>query len=98
MGAPLLQEDAGDREDPLSEWAPSAELGLAFVRLAIVLRSIPNSGTNLVGHGSQCLKTSGARAADQAKWCSASSVAQKQDTRTPPGKVHLSLILLLILL
>jgi len=58
MGAPLLQEDAGDRDLP----CPVAPLqsSTAFLPAYLVYQH-PYSCTNLVGHWSHALKTSGAR-------------------------------------
>jgi len=58
MGAPLLQEDAGDREIPYRV-AP-LQSSTAFLPACVVYQH-PYSGTNLVGHGRHALKTSGAR-------------------------------------
>jgi len=58
MGAPLLQEDAGDRDIPCRV-AP-LQSSTAFVPAYVVFQH-PYSGTNLVGHCSDALKTSGAR-------------------------------------
>jgi len=58
MGAPLLQEDAGDRDLPCRV-AP-LQSSTAFLP-AYVVDQHPDSGTNLVGHGSHALKTSAAR-------------------------------------
>jgi len=58
MGAPLLQEDAGDRDIPCRV-AP-VQSSTAFLPAYVVYQH-PYSGNNLVGHGSHALKTSGAR-------------------------------------
>jgi len=58
MGAPVLQEDAGDRDIPCRV-AP-LQSSTAFLP-AYVVHQHPYSGTNLVGHGSHAWKTSGAR-------------------------------------
>jgi len=58
LDAPILQEDAGDREIPCRV-AP-LQSSTAF-RPAYLVHQHPYSGTNLVGHGSHAWKTSGAR-------------------------------------
>jgi len=58
MGAPFLQEDAGDRDLPCRV-AP-LQSSTAFLP-AYVVDQHPYSCTNLVGHGSHAWKTSGAR-------------------------------------
>jgi len=57
MGAQRLQEDAGDREIPCRV-AP-LQSSTALLPAYIVYQH-PYSGTNLVGHCSHALKTSGA--------------------------------------
>jgi len=58
MGAPLLQEDAGDRDLPCR--VEPLQSSTAFVP-ACVVDQHPYSCTNLVGHCSHAWKTSGAR-------------------------------------
>jgi len=58
MGAPVLQEDAGDRDLPYRV-AP-LQSSTAFLPAYIVYQ-YPYSCTNLVGHCNHAWKTSGAR-------------------------------------